>query len=69
MIMAKKKEPRPCEATRPVPAGVEGQDLARTATELVMAGLSVLMLGSMHSIQFHHLRHHKHRMAAAVRSP
>jgi len=36
--------------------------LGRPASDLVMAGLSVLMLGSMHCIQFHHLRHHKHCM-------
>jgi hypothetical protein len=32
--------------------------LARPSTDLVMAGPSVLMLGSMHCMQFHHLRHH-----------
>jgi fatty acid desaturase len=32
----------------------------RWLTEGIMAVLSLLMLGSMHAIQFHHLRHHKH---------
>ncbi len=34
--------------------------LPRALTELVMAVLSVLMLGSMHAVQFNHLRHHRH---------
>jgi fatty acid desaturase len=34
--------------------------LPRRWTEGVMAVLSVLMLGSMHAVQFHHLRHHRH---------
>jgi fatty acid desaturase len=34
--------------------------LPRFACECVMAVLSIVMLGSMHAIQFHHLRHHKH---------
>jgi hypothetical protein len=34
--------------------------LPRWLTEWVMTTLSVLMLGSMHAVQFHHLRHHKH---------
>ncbi len=36
--------------------------ISRTATEWVMAALSVLMLGSMHAIQINHLRHHSHCM-------
>jgi hypothetical protein len=32
--------------------------LPRLATELVMFLLSVLMLGSMHAVQFNHLQHH-----------
>lgn len=36
--------------------------LPRWATEGVMFVLSVLMLGSMHAVQFNHLRHHKHCM-------
>jgi fatty acid desaturase len=38
--------------------------LPRLATEWVMAGFSVLMLGSMHAIQWNHLRHHRHCLAA-----
>lgn len=34
--------------------------MPRGPTETVMFVLSVLMLGSMHAVQFHHLRHHKH---------
>ena len=34
--------------------------LPRAATEWVLFTLSVLMLGSMHAVQFNHLRHHKH---------
>jgi fatty acid desaturase len=34
--------------------------LPRALTEAVMAVLSVLMLGSMHAVQFNHLRHHRH---------
>ncbi len=34
--------------------------LPRAVTEGVMFGWSVLMLGSMHAVQFNHLRHHKH---------
>jgi fatty acid desaturase len=34
--------------------------LPRAATEWVLFALSVLMLGSMHAVQFNHLRHHKH---------
>jgi fatty acid desaturase len=34
--------------------------IPRGATEGVMALYSVLMLGSMHAIQWNHLRHHKH---------
>lgn len=37
--------------------------LPRWATEWVMFGLSVLMLGSMHAIQVNHLRHHQHLMS------
>jgi fatty acid desaturase len=36
--------------------------LRRKPTELVMLGLSGLMLGSMHAVQFNHLRHHTHCM-------
>jgi fatty acid desaturase len=36
--------------------------LPRALTEAVMALLSVLMLGSMHAVQFNHLRHHRHCM-------
>ena len=34
--------------------------LPRAATEWVLFTLSTLMLGSMHAVQFNHLRHHKH---------
>lgn len=34
--------------------------LPRLASEAIMFVLSVLMLGSMHAVQFNHLRHHKH---------
>jgi fatty acid desaturase len=34
--------------------------LPRAATEWMLLTLSVLMLGSMHAVQFNHLRHHKH---------
>jgi fatty acid desaturase len=34
--------------------------LSRAATEWVLFALSVLMLGSMHAVQFNHLRHHRH---------
>jgi fatty acid desaturase len=34
--------------------------LPRATTEFVMFFFSVLMLGSMHAIQWNHLRHHKH---------
>jgi fatty acid desaturase len=33
--------------------------LPRRATEWVMFGFSILMLGSMHAIQWNHLRHHR----------
>ena len=36
--------------------------LPRRATELVMAALSAMMLGSMHAVQINHLRHHAHCM-------
>jgi fatty acid desaturase len=35
----------------------------RSATEWVMAAFSILMLGSMHAIQWNHLRHHRHCLA------
>jgi fatty acid desaturase len=37
--------------------------LPRPATEWVMATFSVLMLGSMHAVQWNHLRHHRHCLA------
>ena len=37
--------------------------LPRAATEAVMLVMSVLMLGSMHAVQFNHLRHHRHCLA------
>lgn len=37
--------------------------LSRGATELVMFVFSVLMLGSMHAVQWNHLRHHRHCLA------
>jgi len=36
--------------------------LPRVATECVLFALSIVMLGSMHAVQFNHLRHHKHCM-------
>jgi len=36
--------------------------IPRRATEGVMFVLSVMMLGSMHAVQFNHLQHHKHCM-------
>jgi fatty acid desaturase len=36
--------------------------LPRRATEWVMFVFSILMLGSMHAIQWNHLRHHRHCM-------
>jgi fatty acid desaturase len=33
--------------------------LSRPATEIVLWVMSALMLGSMHAVQFNHLRHHK----------
>src|SRR4029077_20892718 len=35
----------------------------RRATDLVLLVLSVLMLGSMHAVQWNHLRHHRHCLA------
>lgn len=35
----------------------------RRATDLVLLALSVLMLGSMHAVQWNHLRHHRHCLA------
>lgn len=49
--------------------------ISRRATEWVMFALSVLMLGSMHAVQFNHLRHHRHCLdntdieAASARMP
>ena len=37
--------------------------LNRRSSDLVMAGLSVAMLGSMHAVQFNHLRHHARCLA------
>jgi fatty acid desaturase len=34
--------------------------LPRWATEWVMLAFSILMLGSMHAVQWNHLRHHRH---------
>jgi hypothetical protein len=34
--------------------------IPRAASEWVMLGLSVLMLGSMHAVQVNHLRHHRY---------
>ena len=34
--------------------------LPRWTTELVMFAFSILMLGSMHAVQWNHLRHHRH---------
>jgi len=36
--------------------------LSRAGDDAVMAFLSVLMLSSMHAVQFNHLRHHRHCM-------
>ncbi|MBI2192514.1 MAG: fatty acid desaturase [Planctomycetes bacterium] len=36
--------------------------VSRTACDSLLFVLSVLMLGSMHVVQFHHLRHHRHCM-------
>lgn len=36
--------------------------LSRRGDDAVMAFLSVLMLSSMHAVQFNHLRHHRHCM-------
>jgi fatty acid desaturase len=33
--------------------------LSRRATDIVLAGMSVMMLGSMHAVKFNHLRHHR----------
>jgi len=38
--------------------------LPRRATDLVMFGFSLAMLGSMHAVQWNHLRHHRHCLAA-----
>jgi fatty acid desaturase len=38
--------------------------LSRLSTDLVMLVMSVLMLGSMHAVQFNHLCHHAHCMKA-----
>jgi fatty acid desaturase len=35
----------------------------RRATDLVLLALSILMLGSMHAVQWNHLRHHRHCLA------
>lgn len=37
--------------------------IGRRATDLVLLVLSVLMLGSMHAVQWNHLRHHRHCLA------
>lgn len=37
--------------------------LPRRATDLVMFAFSVAMLGSMHAVQWNHLRHHRHCLA------
>ncbi len=36
--------------------------ISRGAHEFLMFLLSIIMLGSMHAVQFNHLRHHKHCM-------
>ena len=36
--------------------------ISRKAHEYLMFALSIVMLGSMHAVQFNHLRHHKHCM-------
>jgi fatty acid desaturase len=38
--------------------------LPRRSTEWVMVAFSILMLGSMHAIQWNHLQHHRHCLAA-----
>ncbi len=49
--------------------------ISRSAHETLMFVLSIVMLGSMHAVQFNHLRHHKHCMddedveAASARMP
>src|SRR5436305_13293124 len=37
--------------------------LPRRATDIVMFGFSLAMLGSMHAVQWNHLRHHRHCFA------
>jgi len=37
--------------------------LPRRSTEWVMVAFSILMLGSMHAIQWNHLQHHRHCLA------
>jgi fatty acid desaturase len=37
--------------------------LRRRMTDIVLLALSVLMLGSMHAVQWNHLRHHRHCLA------
>jgi fatty acid desaturase len=37
--------------------------LSRRSTEWVMVAFSILMLGSMHAIQWNHLQHHRHCLA------
>jgi len=37
--------------------------LPRRATEIVLFVLSLVMLGSMHAVQWNHLRHHRHCLA------
>ena len=37
--------------------------LSRASTEWVLFALSLAMLGSMHAVQFNHLRHHRHCLA------
>lgn len=37
--------------------------LPRRATDLVMFAFSLAMLGSMHAVQWNHLRHHRHCLA------
>lgn len=36
--------------------------ISRTATEWVIFALSMVMMGSMHAVQYNHLQHHKHCM-------
>src|ERR1700721_2296051 len=38
--------------------------LGRGTTNLVLLALSVAMLGAMHAVQWNHLRHHRHCLAA-----